>query len=117
MELEGHLAPIVGKFVSDYERLKMVLSGNGVDDTDRYHVYWATKFACKDNKKKDSEGFSDVDRSLLENAVLFARHFSEGGKVGSVAVFSSDEHILNGVSVLNQSFKYKNLISLSSKER
>lgn len=114
-EIHEAICPLVDKFLIDYKRLKEFVFRNVPDDTDKYNIYWTTKFCCVENEKKDLEGFSDVDREILDNAVLFSKYFSKDGKGASpVAVFSSDEHIFKGVEMLKE-LGYGNLITLSSR--
>jgi len=113
-EIKETVCPLVDKFLRDYKRLKEFVV-NVPDDSDKYLVYWTTKLACTENEKKDLEGFSDVDREILDNAVLFSRYFSkEGERANPVAIFSSDEHIFKGVEMLN-GLGYDNVITLSSR--
>lgn len=112
-EIKETMCPLVDKFLVDYERLRKFVTVP--DDSDSYNIYWVTKLACADNEKKNLEGFSDVDREILDNAVLFSKYFSKDGSYADpVAVFSSDEHIFKGVEMLNE-LGYGNVITLSSR--
>jgi hypothetical protein len=97
--------------------LNKFVSGDFYDDSDRYNVYWVTKFSCIENEKKNSEGFSSVDREILDNAILFSKYFSKEGKTAEpVAIFSSDEHIFKGVEMLKK-LGYNKVITLSSRRK
>ncbi|MCX6747001.1 MAG: hypothetical protein NTU63_02600 [Candidatus Pacearchaeota archaeon] len=112
-EIKETVCPLIDKFLGDYERLKEFALSNVSDDSERYKVYWVTKLSCAENCKKDLEGFSDVDREILDSALLFSEYFSkEGRKANPVAIFSSDEHIFKGVEMLND-LGYKNITTLS----
>ncbi|HTZ41693.1 MAG TPA: hypothetical protein VMC07_00595 [Candidatus Omnitrophota bacterium] len=114
-EIQDVMCPLVDKFSTDYERLKEFVFDKVHDDRDRYNVYWATKLSCADNGKKDLEGFSEVDREILDNAVLFSKYFyKDGCSARPVAIFSSDEHISKGVEMLNR-MGYDNLTTISSR--
>lgn len=114
-EIKETVCPIIDKFLLDYDRLKGFALSNVPDDSDRYKVYWVTKLSCAENCKKDLEGFSNVDRELLDSAVLFSKYFSKDGrKAHPVAIFSSDEHIFKGVEMLNR-LGYDNINTLCSR--
>lgn len=116
-EIKEVLCPLIDKFSADYNRLKGFALNNVPDDKDRYNVYWVTKLSCIENKKKDLEGFSEVDKELLVNAVLFSKYFLKNEqKANPVVVFSSDDHILEGVEMLNE-MGYYNIDTLSLKIR
>ncbi len=116
-EIKETMHPLIDKFSTDYKRLNKFVLGNVPDDSDRYKVYWATKLSCIENGKKNLEGFSDVDKEILDNAILFSKYFfKEDRKADPVAIFSSDEHIFKGVEMLN-GLGYGNVITLSSRNR
>ena len=116
-EIKETVCPLIDKFLKDYERLNEFVSGNFYDDSDRYNVYWVTKFSCIENEKKNSEGFSFVDREILDNAILFSKYFSKEGKTAEpIAIFSSDGHIFKGVEMLKK-LGYDKVITLSSRRK
>jgi len=92
-------------------------------DEARYDVYWATKNSCKDNNKKNEEGFSDADKDLLTNAArLSCSHIINEEKkfnINPVVIFSPDQHIEKGVNFINEflSCKYPNIINISTRYR
>jgi len=112
-EIKEALCPLIDKFLTDYERLEKFVPVP--DDSEKYKVYWVTKLACAENEKKNSESFSDVDREILENALLFSQYFSKNDeRAEPVAIFSSDEHLFKGVEMLNE-LGYHNIVTLSPK--
>jgi len=92
-------------------------------DEARYDVYWITKESCKDNNKKNGEGFADADKDLLTNAVrLSCSHITNEGKkfnINPVVIFSPDQHIEKGVNFINEflSYKYPDIINISTRYR
>jgi hypothetical protein len=115
-EIKQAVCPLVEKFLADYKRLSRFVLDTS-DDVDKYNVYWVTKLSCVENYKKDLEGFSDIDREILESATLFSKYFYKNDKKAKpVTIFSSDEHIFKGVEMLNE-LGYDNVISLSSKTK
>ncbi len=114
-EIDKGVYFLMRKFFEDYKRLKNFCN-IPPDDKERYDVYWATKLCCSDNKKKNLEGFSEVDREILTDALLFSEYFmKDNEKADPVVIFSSDEHILKGVGMLNK-LMYENLFSLSTRK-
>ncbi|MDO8529013.1 MAG: hypothetical protein Q7S06_03950 [Nanoarchaeota archaeon] len=117
-EIRETICPLIEKFAADYERLRKFIPDNETVDEDRYLAYWISKFLCGENRKRDMDDISNVDREIVENALLFSKHFSKDGrKAGPVAVLSSDEHIRRPVVTLNYDWGCNNLIYLNSKER
>lgn len=114
-EIQETLHPIIEKFFADYNRLKGTMLP--LNDKEKYDVYWTTKLSCIENEKKYFEGFSEVDRDILENAVLFSKYFYNGDtKADVVGIISADEHLSKGAKMLND-LGYENIVNLSPRSK
>ena len=83
-------------------------------------VYWASKYACKDNFKKSVECFSDVDKEVLKVACLIGTgkleiSDSKTRDINLVHILSSDEHLLKGTEFMKREFGYSNINCINSK--
>ena len=116
MELCKEISPLMEKFSKDYGRLEKSFLNKIPDDTERYDAYWTTKLCCNDDQKKQLEGFSEVDKELITKVTLFSKYLViDDQKVDPVVVFSSDEHIIKGVKMLN-SLDYSNITTIFTRK-
>jgi len=76
-------------------------------------VYWASKFACIDNPKKQEECFSETDKQLLKFACLVGTSKldieNRERNVGLVHILSSDEHLIKGTEFMREQAGYSNI--------
>lgn len=85
-------------------------------------VYWASKFACNRNMKKQEEHFSDVDKKLLKISFLLGtgRLEHEDSRkernIGLVHLLSSDEHLIQGTKFLMESAGYSKVNCVNVRE-
>ena len=128
-EIDNHKSVRINSYIPEISPqffnylCKVYESGKGLFPRFRYgsdseqvgfDVYWASKYACEGNNKKQKECFSDVDKELLRISFLLGTSKLELSDkkmkdVGLVHLLSSDEHLIKGTKFLTEIAGYPNV--------